>query len=444
MPRFLRRSTTLERLVERGHGVVLRWWVHEVEVEVEEVLDAEVLEEEHDVGEVGALNLGDGGLHEFLAELAVGVESEVESWSSTPCASGALVCVGARYGCYVEAVHSEFGVEDFNFAVSAVEDIFDSIHGKTRLRHIRRNDILPNHLGRRLEYLRLQIRRQLRVHRQHQQRRRILPQLLHLLRQHGALLPRHKDEHVLRRTVEVQLYRLLDHRHDIILLHRFREVGFNGEGPSGYAKDRHAPEELAEHVRAERRAGDDEPTVPPSSSLFFSSGSGSLPPRFSTAPAAISSATRLATLIARHPPGLGAPDQHPVTALSRLEEVLGELSDLTGSGLPYDDDDVVLAHDGQQLVADGECGEVGPLLEYRTRACELGRGAWFGGGVLYVREETGGLAIVDLSPIVLLVLHVILVPVPVPVLVFVFVFVPFPPSDDIAHPGPPQLPELLP
>merc|ERR1740124_1841648 len=303
MPRFLRRSTTLERLVERGHGVVLRWWVHEVEVEVEEVLDAEVLEEEHDVGEVGALNLGDGGLHEFLAELAVGVESEAESWSSTSCASGALVCVGARDGRYVEAVRSEFGVEDFHFTVSAVDDIFDSIHGKTCLRHIRRNDTFPNPLGRRLEYLRLQIRRQLRVHRQHQQRRRILPQLLHLLRQHGArpldiLLPRHKDEHVPRRTVEVQLYRLLDRRHDIILLHRFREVGFNGEGPSGYAKDRHAPEELAEHVRAERRAGDDEPTVPPSSSLFFSSGSGSLPPRFSTAPAAISSATRLATLIA--------------------------------------------------------------------------------------------------------------------------------------------------
>ena len=59
-------------MVEGGHDVVLRWWVHEVEVEVEEVLDAEVLEEEHDVGEVGALNLGDGGLHEFLAELAVG------------------------------------------------------------------------------------------------------------------------------------------------------------------------------------------------------------------------------------------------------------------------------------------------------------------------------------------------------------------------------------
>jgi len=147
----------------------------------------------------------------------------------------------------------------------------------------------------------------------------------------------------------------------------------------------------------------------------------------------------LATLIARHPPGLGAPDQHPVTAVSGLEEVLGELGGLTGSGLPYDDDDVVLAHDGQQLVADGECGEVGPLLEYRTRACELGRGAWFGGGVLYVGEETGGLAIVDLSPIVLL---VVLVPVLVPV--FVFVLVPFPPSDDIAHPGPPQLPELLP
>merc|ERR1740124_1987891 len=324
-------------LVEGGHDVVLRWWVHEVEVE--EVLDAEVLEEEHDVGEVGALNLGDGGLHEFLAELAVCVESEAESWSSTSCASGALVCVGARDGCYVEAVHSEFGVEDFHFAVSAVDDIFDSIHGKTRLRHIRRNDTLPNPLGRRLEYLRLQIRRQLRVHRQHQQRRRILPQLLHLLRQHGArpldiLLPRHKDEHVPRRTVEVQLYRLLDRRHDIILLHRFREVGFNREGPSGYAKDRHVPEELAEHVRAERRAGDDEPTVPPSPSLFFSSGSGSLPPRFSTAPAAISSATRLATLIARHPPGLGAPGQHPVTAVSGLEEVLGELGGLTGSGLP--------------------------------------------------------------------------------------------------------------
>merc|ERR1740124_1620028 len=373
MPRFLRRSTTLERLVEGGHDVVLRWWVHEVEVEVEEVLDAEVLEEEQDVGEVGALNLGDGGLHELLAELAVGVESEVESWSSTSCASGALVCVGARDGCYVEAVHSEFGVEDFNFAVSAVDDIFDSIHGKTRLRHIRRNDTLPNPLGRRLEYLRLQIRRQLRVHRQHQQRRRILPQLLHLLHQHGArpldiLLPRHKDEHVPRRTVEVQLYRLLDCRHDIILLHRFREVGFNGEGPSGYPKDRHAPEELAEHVRAERRAGDDELEVRSSLDDFpqhaeeYVGVEGSLvrlihddravgvevlvsqalpqqhpvrhvldprivrrlilePDRvpYRPPPARPSFSlpdTRMATLIARHPPGLGAPDQHPVTAVS--------------------------------------------------------------------------------------------------------------------------------
>ena len=56
---------------------MLRWWFHEVEVEV--VLDAEVLEEEHDVGEVDALNLGDGSLHKFLAELAVSVESEAES-----------------------------------------------------------------------------------------------------------------------------------------------------------------------------------------------------------------------------------------------------------------------------------------------------------------------------------------------------------------------------
>jgi len=41
-------------------------------------------------------------------------------------------------------------------------------------------------------------------------------------------------------------------------VNRFREVGFNGEGPSGYVEDRHTPEELAEHIRDELRTGDDD------------------------------------------------------------------------------------------------------------------------------------------------------------------------------------------
>ena len=48
--------------------------------------------------------------------------------------------------------------------------------------------------------------------------------------------------------------------------------------------------------------------------------------------------------------------------VSVLVEVLRELCGLSGSGLADDDDDAVVADDVEQLLADGEDGQVLPLL----------------------------------------------------------------------------------
>ena len=52
--------------------------------------------------------------------------------------------------------------------------------------------------------------------------------------------------------------RLLERCHNVVLLHRLRKEGRDGEGPPGDPKDGHPAEESGEDVRAERRAGDDE------------------------------------------------------------------------------------------------------------------------------------------------------------------------------------------
>ena len=58
--------------------------------------------------------------------------------------------------------------------------------------------------------------------------------------------------------------------------------------------------------------------------------------------------------------------------VSVLVEVLRELCGLAGSGLADDDDDAVVADDVEQLLADGEDGQVLPLLLDALLLRELG------------------------------------------------------------------------
>ena len=58
--------------------------------------------------------------------------------------------------------------------------------------------------------------------------------------------------------------------------------------------------------------------------------------------------------------------------VSVLVEVLCELGGLPGAGLADDDDDAVVADDVEQLLADGEDGQVLPLLLDALLLRELG------------------------------------------------------------------------
>ncbi len=63
-------------LIHGVENVVLWRRIHEVELE--QVLHAQGLEQEHDVGEVGALDLGDGGGEQLLPVLRVGNKKPIQ------------------------------------------------------------------------------------------------------------------------------------------------------------------------------------------------------------------------------------------------------------------------------------------------------------------------------------------------------------------------------
>ena len=80
--------------------------------------------------------------------------------------------------------------------------------------------------------------------------------------------------------------------------------------------------------------------------------------------------------------------------VSVLVEVLRELGGLSGSGLADDDDDAVVADDVEQLLADGEDGQVLPLLLDALLLRELGLLLLVN---LNVQGKVGEFLIVDIS-----------------------------------------------
>mmetsp|Transcript_28820 Transcript_28820/g.69421 ORF Transcript_28820/g.69421 Transcript_28820/m.69421 type:complete len:282 (-) Transcript_28820:249-1094(-) len=243
------------QLIQRRHDVILGRWIHEIEIQ--QVLHPQRFEQQHHVAQVRPLYFGDGRLHQFLSKLTVGVKPETESRTCPARPSRALAGIGPAHRCDVERIHAYFGIVYFELAESRVNDILDSIHGQTRLRHVRRNDALPDPLRRRVENLGLQIGGQLTVHWQNQQRLGIMfvSQALHLLREDSArpldvLLTRHEYQYVPGRAVEVYLERLLHGCHDVILLHTTGEVRLHRERAPRYPKHRDSPEEVREDVCA--------------------------------------------------------------------------------------------------------------------------------------------------------------------------------------------------
>lgn len=138
------------QLVHGVEHVVLRWGVHEVELQ--QVLHAQRLEQKHHVGQVGALDLGDGGGQQLILVRTLGVQPAAKSerryslagsslcrkptcppppplplqagaaqtrvlpetltWAGPPSSARPLVGVGLADGVDLQGVHADPGVED--------------------------------------------------------------------------------------------------------------------------------------------------------------------------------------------------------------------------------------------------------------------------------------------------------------------------------------------
>mmetsp|Transcript_31993 Transcript_31993/g.75370 ORF Transcript_31993/g.75370 Transcript_31993/m.75370 type:complete len:202 (+) Transcript_31993:814-1419(+) len=122
------------------HGVehdLLGRGVHEVEVQ--QVLDAEGLEEEDDVAEVGALDLRDRVVQHLKLVGRLGVEAPRNARPRPPCPPLPLPRVRLALGSDLERVHAHARVVDLELIVAAVDDVLDAVDRQRRLCDVRRH-----------------------------------------------------------------------------------------------------------------------------------------------------------------------------------------------------------------------------------------------------------------------------------------------------------------
>jgi len=148
-------------------------------------------------------------------------------------------------------------------AEAGVDDVVDAVDGEGCLGDVCRHDDLAGAVGRRVEDLCLQLRREERVDGQHQDGRHSFPALDQPLADalaggEDVLLPRHKDEDVALGLREVDLDRLLDGRLEVVLLRHFGVQNVDREGAAWDLEDGHGAKELGEFVGVHRRRRDDE------------------------------------------------------------------------------------------------------------------------------------------------------------------------------------------
>mmetsp|Transcript_2661 Transcript_2661/g.9436 ORF Transcript_2661/g.9436 Transcript_2661/m.9436 type:complete len:429 (+) Transcript_2661:131-1417(+) len=181
------------------------------ELEVQQVVDAERLERQHGVGQVGALHLGHRrGVH-FVAECRLGVQTEALARPGAACAACALLGLGARDGHHHERVHAHLAVVDVLLAEARVDHVEDAVHRKRGLGNVGGDDALARAGRRRLEDARLHLAGQGRVDGQDDQLRHLGAQRLHALEQHLAggvdlLLAGEEEQDVAARLREVDLH----------------------------------------------------------------------------------------------------------------------------------------------------------------------------------------------------------------------------------------------
>ena len=182
------------QLIHGVRDVVLGRRVHEVEVV--QILHAQLLQQQHHVAQIGSLDLGHLVPKRLVHVHVLGVHSEAHARTGSPGATGALVRVGLGHGGDLQRVHSDRRVEHFQLAESRVHDVLDAVHRQRGLGDVRAHHALAEPLGRLFEHQGLLGRGLQRVHGKHQQRIGLLLQLAQLF---VHQLQRHCSAPMLRR-----------------------------------------------------------------------------------------------------------------------------------------------------------------------------------------------------------------------------------------------------
>ena len=124
------------QLLERQHERLVRRRVHEVEVQ--QVVDAERLQQEDDVAEVRPLDLGHGVLLELVRVRPRRVEAEAGAGGDAAGAAGALAGGRARHRRHDQRLHAGARVVAVLLAEAGVDDVHDAVDRQRRLRDVRR------------------------------------------------------------------------------------------------------------------------------------------------------------------------------------------------------------------------------------------------------------------------------------------------------------------
>jgi hypothetical protein len=156
------RAEIVERL-ERAHHRLGRRRVHEVKVH--EVVDAQLLQLQHDGGEVGAQNLRVRLRDQLLLERLLGVEAKALAGPRATGATGALLRAGAADRRDEQRLDAHARIVHFGLAEARIDHIDDAVDRQRRLGDVGGDDDLARAGGRRSKDALLQVGRQRRVER---------------------------------------------------------------------------------------------------------------------------------------------------------------------------------------------------------------------------------------------------------------------------------------
>ena len=115
-------------------------------MKLKEILDAKRLQEQDDVGQIGALDFGQGGHKHLVFVLALCVQSETLAGTSTTGTTRSLIGVGLTDRVDLQCVHTNARIVNFQLAEASVHDEHDTVHGQRRFCDVGSHDALKQTL----------------------------------------------------------------------------------------------------------------------------------------------------------------------------------------------------------------------------------------------------------------------------------------------------------